>query len=120
MIRILVLFFIMLTASCQQDVKQEIDRLLKSDKPENLVKAFYLIGENRDTTFVKEIIKNPYDQRIAHSLRFKGISVYQSKMIALKKISNENPPRQITYRPDSTIVDFYCRWINKNTKVTCK
>jgi len=113
-----IFIFTLAVISCQ-DSKQEVKRLLERGQKEDLVKAFYLIGENRDTSFLKEVIANPYDPRIVHLAQFYGMSVYQSKMVALRKISGLSPPRKITYQPDSTVVNFYCRWINRNTSVQC-
>jgi len=110
------IFCILLFVSCEDYSNQEINQLLRSDDPEKIIKALYLIGEKRDTTFLQEIIDNPYDPRVSHDLRFKGISVYQSKMIALKKISGTLPPREITYQPDSVIVKFYCKWVNEKLR----
>jgi hypothetical protein len=115
---ILIFVLILFLVSCQ-DSKREVRLLLDKGKKEDLVKAFYQIGETRDTSFLKEVIANPYDPRVVHVAEFYGISVYQSKMIALKKISGLTPPKKITYQPDSTVINFYCRWINRNTSVRC-
>ena len=96
--------------ACNQGGKKEIDELIDNDKPDDLVKGFYLIGEQKDTNYIVEILRNPYDPRISHRLKFKGISVYQSKMLAMKKISGRTPPKEITYKPDSVIVNFYIDW----------
>jgi hypothetical protein len=90
--------------SCEQKYSgEEVKQLLEKGKKEDLVKAFYLIGKNKDTSFLKDVIANPYDPRIVHVLQFYGMSVYQSKMTALKKISGMMPPKKITYEPDPAL-----------------
>jgi len=111
---------VFLLASCQEKYsREEVMRLLDKGAKDDLVKAYYMIGQNRDTSFLREVIINPYDPRIVHDAEFYGMSVYQCKMNALKAISGVLPPRKITYQPDSAIVNFYCRWINKNTSLKC-
>ncbi|MBD2770491.1 hypothetical protein IC235_21615 [Hymenobacter sp. BT664] len=110
---------LMLMCSC---VSKEpgIDSLLKSKKATDVISAFYTIGNLKDTSYVRNIFIDPYDPRVSHDYRFLGISVYQSKMIAIKKISGCDPPAPITYRPDSSIVKFYQKWaISKGFKISC-
>ncbi|MNL65279.1 hypothetical protein D3C87_1895900 [compost metagenome] len=71
------------------------------------MKAYYLIGENRDTSFISELVKDPYNPRVTYHLEFKGMSIYQSKMGALRKITGVPPPKKITREPDSSVVKFY-------------
>ena len=111
---------LVLIASCEEKYsREEVKLLLQKGRQEDLVNAYYLIGQNKDTTFLNDLISNPYDPRIVHLLQFYGMSVYQCKMHALRKISGLSPPKKITYEPDSAIVNFYCRWINRNTTVRC-
>jgi hypothetical protein len=97
-----------------QNNSKKIKELLKKDKAIYLVEAFYLIGENKDTSFIKQIFDNPYDERISHHINFNGISVYEAKMSALKKISGLNPPQKITNDPDPAIINFYRNWAIEN------
>jgi hypothetical protein len=91
-----------------------VDTLLRSENPGHLIEAFYLIGECRDTSRLASIFQDAMDPRITHFLHFKGISVYQSKMVALKRISGLAPPVEITYQPDSSILRFYYKWAVDN------
>jgi hypothetical protein len=109
----------MLLFGCAPDVKGEIKSLLKSDKPDDLVKAFYLIGEAKDTSYIKIILTDIYDPRIAHDVEFKGISVYQSKITAIEKIIDLRSPMKVTYKPDTSVVQFYCEWMKKNMNYEC-
>jgi hypothetical protein len=104
------LVFLLFLAGCSDYSREEISGLIESNNTDNLVRAFYKIGEARDSFFISQILSASDDPRISHDLKFKGISVYQSKMIALKKISGLSPPEEITYKPDSAIINFYCKW----------
>jgi hypothetical protein len=42
------------------------------------------------------------------------MSVYQCKIIALKKFTNLDPPNEVTYKPDSVNINFYVGWAKKN------
>lgn len=105
-----ILFLIAFALGCDSYSRKEVDRLLESDRPGDLVKAYYLIGEKKDTLYIPTILQNASDPRITHDVEFKGNSVYQSKMTALKKISGLTPPRQITYKPDTLVIQFYRKW----------
>jgi hypothetical protein len=106
--------FVLVFTSCKTPNHEKIDSLLKSEKASDVVLANYLIGESHDSSYVSQLLSNVQDCRISHDLRFNGISVYQSKMIALMKISNLTPPHQISYTPDTVIIGFYKCWAIKN------
>lgn len=105
-----VLLFVIFLLSCVQDKKQsrdEINKLINSTDKTDVIEGFKIIGDNRDTSFVKAIFTNPGDPRISNDLRFKGMSVYQSKMYAIEKITGVEPPAKISYLADTTIINFY-------------
>lgn len=91
-----------------------VDSLLSSDDPGHLIEAFYLIGECRDTSRLAIVFQDATDPRVTHRLHFKGISVYQSKMAALRKISGLAPPVKVTDDPDSSVIKFYYKWAVDN------
>ena len=64
-------------------------------------------GESGNKEFVTLLLKNADDWRTSTRLSFKGVSVYKSKMEALKKILKKEPPVKITSIPDSTVIKFY-------------
>ena len=66
-----------------------------------------MIGETRDSTLVEYLFEDADNPRISHLLNFKGMSLYQQKMGAMKKITNIPPPSPITMEPDSTVILFY-------------
>jgi hypothetical protein len=100
---------IFLFCSCKTN-DTKIDRLIHSNKVDDVVHAYYLIGESDNTKYIKNIFQETMDIRISHARQFYGISVYQSKMVAMSKISGLKPPRVISYLPDSTIIVFYKNW----------
>lgn len=89
---------------------ENIDSLIRSENVSNVIKGYYLIGEKRDTSYLKEIFDNISDSRISHNWRFLGMSVYQSKVGALRKISGLAPPNPISHKPDPVVISFYIEW----------
>mgnify|MGYP003530102403 FL=1 len=96
---------LILAISCNEDKK--IIRLLDSTEKYDIMRGAFKAGESHDRKFVPYLLKNTADPRISNSLDFKGSSVYQQKMIALRKIYNTGPPVAITYKPDSVVIKFY-------------
>jgi hypothetical protein len=89
------------------DNSKEIEKLLNSNEKNDVILGAYMAGEKKDKLFIPLLLKNADDPRTSHELRFKGLSVYQQKMTALRKIFNVEAPVKITYRPDSTVIKFY-------------
>lgn len=106
--------FLAFALSCADRSATNIDLLIRSSEPDDLIMGFYLIGESKDTKYVNELFHNVNDPRISHDLRFYGMSVYQSKMAALRNMSGLEPPKRITYKPDSVIISFYYNWADEN------
>jgi hypothetical protein len=94
-----------LLPGCNYDEK--IATLLNSSKKNDIILGAYLAGESHKLEFVPLLLRNANDVRISTNIRFKGMSVYQEKMIALKKIFKLGPPTEITEKPDSLIINFY-------------
>lgn len=92
------------------NTQNEIHQLIKGNSADNFILASYKIRESRDTLFLAFLLNDLNDGRITNDVRFKGMSVYQSKVIALKKISGLSPPAPLTYRPDSINIKFYLEW----------
>lgn len=86
---------------------RKIEQLLQSQNKDDIILGAFKAGESRKERFVPLLLMKCNDPRISHHLKFKGISVYQAKMIALKKISHLQPPATINSNPDSTIINFY-------------
>jgi len=109
------LFILFLFIGCNNICETDIDKLITSKSAKNVVKGYYIIGECNLESYVKQIFENIDDSRISHEYKFYGISVYQSKVIALKKISGLNPPNKITNEVDKTVVEFYLNWAKKKS-----
>jgi len=90
--------------------KEDVTMLLKCNNLSDKMNAYYIIGENRDTNYIDSLLTNLDDPRISNNLRFKGMSIYQCKIVALKKISKKNPPNEINNRPDSANIKYYLSW----------
>ena len=95
--------------SCKKYDDKEIRKLLNSNDPENLIIGSFEAGESGKKDFIPLLLRNADDPRMCTHIRFKGFSVYQEKMGALKKILKASPPTKLTYRPDSTIIKFYSK-----------
>ena len=110
---IILLFILLILSGCSKHKK--IEKLLKSNNESDIIEASYLIGETKDTTFVCDLFDNIYDPRISYHYKFKGMSVYYGKIIALYKISGLKRPNKIklTTSPGSIIVNFYKDWALK-------
>lgn len=98
--------------------KYNIKKLISSDNVNEVVEGYFIIGEEKQHAFIKDIFNNPYDNRISHQYKFKGISIYQSKMIAMKKISGISPSVKINHKSDSLVINFYYNWAIKNNYVS--
>lgn len=100
-----------LLISCFPKDNSGIETLIKSDRLEDKMRAYYLIGEEKDTNYLQFLIEDINDSRVSNHLNFKGMSMYQCKVNALKKISNLEPPNEVTYKPDSVNIIFYKDWV---------
>ena len=84
------LIFALCLFSCNNYNRDEIKKMLKSDDKNQQMEAIYLIGENRDSIFIDELLQMAYDPRVTHKMEFLGMSIHQSCMTALKKIFKES------------------------------
>lgn len=89
---------------------EQIKELLLSESMDDVFEGNFLAGKYKEEELVYLILKDADNPKIIHNIKFKGMSVYQSKMIALKKISDLEPTSQITHKPDSSIIAFYTKW----------
>ncbi len=106
-----IVFMIVLGLACKNEEDEEkIRNLLISENPNQVFEGNFLAGQYKKRNLVQLVLQDPYNQKISHHRKFKGLSMYQSKMIALKNISGLEPPSPITYKPDSAIVKFYQDW----------
>jgi hypothetical protein len=101
------LCFTFLILSCNNYNKDKIRNMLNSEDKNDQMEAIYLIGENRDSLFVDDLLKMAYDPRISHKLKFLGMSIHQGCIGALKRITKQAPPNKIGYEVDSVNINFY-------------
>jgi len=97
--------------ACKQS-DSDIKVLLQSKSIENRIEGAYKAGKSGKKEFIPYLLKNADDPSRSTDLLFKGYSVYQEKMIALKKLTKRDPPVKITRDPDSTVIRFYTEIAN--------
>lgn len=107
-IHILLICILIYGSGCTKTVdRPTLQRMLKSDDKSQIIEAINYISNNKDTLMIKDLLKNSFDPRITHLIKYKGMSIYQLKMGAMKNIMGIAPPNKITYKPDSANVNFY-------------
>jgi len=94
----------------------DIKILLQSKNVEDRIEGAYKAGESGKEKFIPYLLMNADDPGRSTQLQFKGFSVYQEKVIALKKILKVEPPVKITRDPDSTVIRFYIKAASKYVK----
>lgn len=118
MYKVPIIILLMSLYSCHSNKAKEINSLILSNNKEDIIYCCYLIGEYKQTEHVEYLFKNIEDSRVTNDLRFKGMSVYQSSAIALKKLSGLDPPNKVSYQPDTAIINFYKRWALQNKYIS--
>ncbi|HET7115649.1 MAG TPA: hypothetical protein VFI29_04130 [Hanamia sp.] len=81
--------------------------MIRSNKVDSIVVATIEIQKVNDSSMLNAILYKPNDPRITQLPFQKGMSVYQIKMTALKQITGITPPIKITYKVDTSIINFY-------------
>lgn len=89
--------------------KIELWSMIKSNNKDSIINATVEIQKVGDTSMVGALLYKPYDPRVLTRINYKGMSVYQIKMLALGFITGKKPPQPVTYIPDSSIVNFYIK-----------
>jgi len=89
--------------------RQKIWALIKSDSVNSIIEATIEIQEAKDTGMVDALMYKSEDPLITHLSKYKGMSVYQIKMLALKSVTGIAPPKEITYTVDTAVIHFYRR-----------
>ncbi|WP_282160412.1 hypothetical protein [Ulvibacterium marinum] len=101
---------ILLSCGYKNRDTEQIKELLLSESIDDVFEGNFLAGKQKEEGLVYLILKDADDPKIIHNIKYKGMSIYQSKMMALKNISGLEPTSQITHKPDSSIVAFYTEW----------
>ncbi len=103
----------LLLFSCSSAEKYKQDLL--SNNVNKICKASYELGEAKDTSAIKLLLTGILDPRISHDIRFKGMSVAECKLGALRKISKIDFLKiKDTYIPDTVAANIYVDWAVKN------
>lgn len=103
-------------ASCvKMKSSSEIKTMLNSGDKHKIIEATNYVVYNKEYGLVKEVLEKSDDPRVFHDLHHKGISVYQIKMIGMKKLTGIQPPKKITDDPDSIIIKFYINEAKKRS-----
>lgn len=111
--KVIILFFLMSFFSCNSYDRAEIRKMLDSEDKNKLMEAVYLIGENRDSFFIDDLIRLSYDPRVVHKMEYLGMSIHYGCIGALKKLTNQLPPNKIDYEVDSVNISFYKNLLKK-------
>jgi hypothetical protein len=90
---------------CNRD--ERIINLLNSDNINEIIAGAKKAGASKNKKYVPLLLKNAADFRTSTSLSHYGVSVYRAKMEALKEIFGKDPPNEISYKLDSSIIHFY-------------
>ena len=94
--------------SCNKDKDdKEICKLLNSKDKDEIIKGAFEAANTGNKKYIPLLLKNANDNRRSINIKFKGYSVYQAKMLAIKKISKKEPPRIIDKLSDSLIINYY-------------
>ena len=84
--------------------------MLKSQNSNELILGTWKAGESGKPKFIPLLMSNCNDVRSSSNIHFKGFTVYQEKMYAMRKISKKEPPVKITEVPDSAVIKFYMKY----------
>jgi hypothetical protein len=102
------IFLLLVLMSCNQD--KEIQQLLHSEKPTEIMEGAYKAGTSGDKKYVPLLLKNANNPSASTALHWKGFTVYTEVMFALERIYKVRPPHSydgVLVLPDSVNIKFY-------------
>lgn len=109
--RLLLILICVIFVSCKQKDNKERNlqfwSMIKSGNVDSIIEATIGIQQSKDTSMIGALLYGADDPRITHKLRYKGMSVYQIKMGALRNLTGLNPPTEISYKVDTAIISYY-------------
>lgn len=103
----IVLTCILFACKDRTERNKELWAMMRSENIGKIVSATEEIRKAHDTSMIEALLYRAEDPRVMTSLSYKGRSVYQIKMEALKEITGLIPPAEITYEVDTSIIQFY-------------
>jgi len=104
---------LLVVTSCS-DKDKEIKRLLNSKNVYEIIQGASEAAQSGDKKYTPLLLLNAGDQRATTILKFKGYSVYQEKMYALRTILHVKPPNPITSTVDSVNIVFFENYWQKH------
>jgi hypothetical protein len=115
--KLIYFFCIVMFFSCSyptDDKRREIQwKMMRSNNIDEIMEATLQIQRAQDTAMLDAIFYRCDDPRVTHNINRKGMSVYQVKMNALKQLTGISPPKQISYKVDTSIINFYFERLRK-------
>ena len=105
-----ILLLILIFLSCTKESETKMLNGLKSCNKDSICIASYYFGERKNRNVVLYLLNGIEDGRISHDIRYKGMTVYYCKMIALKKISGLNINVTQSEKPDSKKIQKFIDW----------
>lgn len=100
-----IIIAVLVFLSCNNEV--EICKLLNSKDKDEIIRGAFEAGNTGNKKYIPLLLKNANDFRCSTNIHFKGISVYEAKMFAIKKISKKESPATIGRMPDSLVIKYY-------------
>jgi hypothetical protein len=100
-----IIMAVLVFLSCNNEV--EICKLLNSKDKDEIIRGAFEAGNTGNKKYIPLLLKNANDCRCSTNIHFKGISVYEAKMFAIKKISKKESPATIGRMPDSLVIRYY-------------
>ncbi|WGK94875.1 MULTISPECIES: hypothetical protein [Flavobacterium] len=110
----IIILIILVFLSCNKD--KEICKLLNSNEKDEIIEGAFEAANSGDSKYIPLLLKNANDARRSTNLKFKGYSVYQAKMLAIKRISKKEPSRIISRKPDSLVIKYYILLFSKSER----
>ena len=103
------LFGFSIVFSCKENDSYKKDLL--SNNQTKIMVACYEVGLRKDTSAVKNLLNKALDPRISHNIRFKGMTVNYSRLMALQQISDYEYDAKIDqFKVDTIATLFYKDW----------
>ena len=87
--------------------KEQLWTTTKSNNVDSIIISTIEIQKAKDLSMIDAVIYNSDDPRVIRLLKYKGMSVYQIKMLTIKFMTGITPSKEITYEVDTAIVNFY-------------
>jgi hypothetical protein len=113
-IRCLSFVAVLCFTGCNSNEKYKED-LNPENHPTTIIHAAFALGETKDTSAIKPLLKSILDPRMSTNLRFKGMTVCYCKLASLREITGiESPNKLDQFGQDTAAAKFYLNWAIEN------